>query len=139
MDCPFCKINFEKTRILEEGKKSFVVFSNPRLMPGHILVIPKRHIGNISELIEDERNEIFNFLVKYEKKILEKISDGCDIRQNYRPFIKDGRLKVSHLHFHLQPRKFEDELFEKCQVYETTLFMNLETSEKLLTPLFARP
>ena len=128
MECPFCSINDEKTRILKEYKYVRVIFSNPRLMPGHLLVIPKRHVEKISELNEKERKELFDVMIKYQEKILKHFS-GCDIRQNNRSFQKQGTLKVNHLHIHLQPRKFKDELYYQCQKYETKIFKKLSENE----------
>lgn len=129
MDCPFCNINKEKTRIIKETKNSFVILSNPKLVPGHILVIPKRHVERLFELNELERNDILNLLIKYQEKILKNVSSGCDIRQNYRPFQKQGKIKVNHLHIHLQPRELEDELYKKCQIFEKEIFKELESGE----------
>jgi len=129
MDCPFCNINKEKTRIIKEGKNVFVVFSNPRLMKGHLLVIPKRHILKISELDKEEKEELLDTVIEFQEKILQKISSGCDVRQNYRPFQKQTGLKVDHLHIHLLPREFEDELYQKCQINEKRIFSNLEEEE----------
>ncbi len=129
MDCPFCNINKEKTRIIKEGKNVFVVFSNPRLVKGHLLVIPKRHVVKISELNAKEKKELFDTVIEFQEKILKKISSGCDIRQNYRPFQKQGGLKVNHLHIHLLPREFEDELYQKCQINEKEIFTNLKEEE----------
>ena len=62
MDCPFCNINSEKTRILEDKKFVRVIFSNPRLMPGHLLIIPKRHVEKISELNKEEQMNYLKLL-----------------------------------------------------------------------------
>jgi histidine triad (HIT) family protein len=128
-ECPFCKINKEKTRILEESEHSTVVLSNPRLMEGHCLVIPKRHIEKISELEETELNDLMNLVTKFQERILSNLSKGCDIRQNYRPFQKQDRLKVNHLHIHLQPRELFDELYERSQITEKEIFKDLTGSE----------
>ena len=128
-ECPFCKISTEKSRMIKETEFSRVIFSNPRLMLGHLLVVPKRHVEKLSELSEEERNDIWDLVSKFQEKILKNISSGCDIRQNYRPFQKEGKLKVHHLHFHLQPRELFDELYEKCQKYETKIFKNLSQKE----------
>lgn len=138
-ECPFCDISKErKTRILEERKFVRVIASNPRLMFGHLLVIPKRHVEKISLLNKEERDELFNTVVEFQDKILTKIASGCDIRQNCRPFQKQSRLKVDHLHIHLQPRELYDELYEKCQIFETNIFKELpkEEIEKLLAAFF---
>jgi histidine triad (HIT) family protein len=132
MNCPFCKINKNKTKILRTYKNSFVVLSNPRIIPGHILIIPKRHVEKLSELIEIEKKELLNIIIEFQEKILLKISPGCDIRINYHPFQKQGRLKVDHLHIHLIPRSLYDELFRKVQIKENNLFtkMNKQEMEK---------
>jgi len=129
MDCPFCNINAEKTRILKDGKFVRVIFSNPRLMPGHLLVVPKKHVEKISQLNEEEKKELFETVVEFQEKILSKVSSGCDMKQNHRPFQKQDKLKVNHLHVHLQPRELFDELYEKCQVFETDVFRDLSLEE----------
>lgn len=130
MDCPFCKIDEIKTRIIKNGKYSIVALSNPRLVPGHLLVIPKRHVEKASQLSAKERDEIFKVIIEFEEKILEKFSSGCDIRSNYRPFIKQNWVRVDHLHFHLQPREFEDELYQKAQKHEMNIWKELSDGEK---------
>ena len=129
MECPFCNINSEKTRILKDGNFTRVIFSNPRLMPGHLLVVPKRHVEEISDLDEKERKELFEMIVEFQEKILSKIAPGCDIRQNYRPFQKQDNLKINHLHIHLQPREIFDELYEKSQIFEKDIFKDLQSEE----------
>ena len=129
MNCPFCEINKEKTRIIQETKNSIVILSNPRLVSGHILVVPKKHVEKLSELDDLERRDIVDLIIKYQEKILKKVSPGCDIRQNYRPFQKQDKLKVNHLHIHLQPRELFDELYEKCQIFEKEIFKELSKEE----------
>ncbi len=127
--CPFCRILSEdKKRIIRQTENTFTVLSNPRLMPGHLLVIPKRHIEKFSELTEAEKNELFNEAIKLQEKILEKYG-GCDLSQHYRPFIVQNRLKVNHLHIHLRPREFEDELYKKVQIHEQEAFTDLSEPE----------
>jgi len=129
MTCPFCDINKEKTRIIKQGEYCYVCFSNPRLMEGHLLIIPKRHVEKISELNKNEKEELINFVVEYQEKILNGLARGCDIRQNYRPFQGKSKLKLDHLHIHLQPRHFEDELYKKCQIFEKSIFKELTREE----------
>ena len=130
MKCPFCEINKEKTVIINEGKNTRVILSNPKLMQGHLLVIPKRHVEKISQLEKNEREELFDKVIEFQEKILVKIAKGCDIRQNFRPFQKEDNLKVNHLHIHLQPREFEDKLYNKSQIFEKQIFSELTKQEK---------
>lgn len=130
-ECPFCGSARREQRVLKQGKYAYVIFSNPRLMPGHLLVIPNRHVeGRVSELSKDERDEIFDLLTEFQTKILSKLSSGCDMRQNYKPFVKNSRTHVNHMHFHLYPRNFKDELYEKADVYREPLYKDLSAEEK---------
>lgn len=130
MDCPFCEILVNRTRIIEEKIYCFIILSNPRLMPSHTLVIPKRHIEKVSDMTKDEKNELFDALLEYQEKILNNIASGCDIRQHYRPFMPQSKVKVNHIHFHLHPREFEDVLFEKSQRYEHEMWEELSEEER---------
>ncbi len=93
------------------------------------MVIPKRHIEKLSELNKEEKKELLETIIEFQEKILSKISKGCDIRQNYRPFQNQDNLKVNHLHIHLQPREFKDELYKKSQITEKEIFRELEEGE----------
>lgn len=117
MNCPFCNVDAEKNRCVRETELSIVLLSNPRLLKGHTLVIPKRHIEKPWELTPAELQDIFTNIWWVEEKLL-KIAEGCDIRQNYRPFIQQGRVKVNHVHFHVLPRTNEDELYQKSMRFE---------------------
>ena len=127
--CVFCNLNLERTRVISESENIFAILSNPALVEGHCLVIPKRHVEKLNELSEDERVDLFEQMIKLQELLSKQYNSGCDIRQNYRPFQKEGDLKVNHLHIHLQPRNFEDELYHKCQVFEKDLFRMLNENE----------
>ncbi|HEX3568925.1 MAG TPA: HIT domain-containing protein [Candidatus Saccharimonadales bacterium] len=127
--CPFCEINRTRNRIVHETEHSLTLLSNPRLMPGHALVIPKRHVEKPWELEDAELTDIFHEMWRVEQKLLEtKLATGVDIRQNYRPFLVQGRLKVNHLHFHVLPRTNEDELYETSMRFEQ--FHDLSDTER---------
>lgn len=98
--CPFCKI--EKELQILETKKCFIQANKYPYSAGHLLVIPKRHINQITELTSIERKELFNLidLSIYSLDILikpEGYNVGCSI----------GRIageSINHLHFHVLPR-----------------------------------
>src|SRR3546814_6369400 len=114
-DCPFCN---SKERVIRENDHAFAVLSNPRKMPGHFLVMPKRHIEKPWELKPEELQDIFDLIFFIEQKIIGTLGDGCDIRQNYRPFMQQSKLKVDHIHFHVYPRYFDDYLYKVSERFE---------------------
>lgn len=108
-DCVFCKIlkgEIKKDFILEnDGAISFLDVKP--IVLGHSLVIFKKHYQNILE-VENEK-EIIDFFncLKKTVKILEKVlkCDGFNIGVNHN---KAGGQFVSHIHFHILPRWFND-------------------------------
>jgi diadenosine tetraphosphate (Ap4A) HIT family hydrolase len=126
-NCPFCS---PTERVLKENASAQVILSNPRKVPGHFLVIPKRHVEKPWELTPEELQDIFALIFAVEQKILGKLGDGVDIRQNYRPFMKQSQLKVDHMHFHVIPRALEDYIYSISEKYETELFAELDDVER---------
>lgn len=126
VNCPFCN---PTDRVLKENEHALVILSNPRKVPGHFLVLPKRHVTEPWQLTADELIDIFKLIFLVEQRILGKLGTGVDIRQNYRPFKKPSRLKVDHVHFHVYPRANEDYLYEVSEKFETDLFADLDPLE----------
>jgi diadenosine tetraphosphate (Ap4A) HIT family hydrolase len=125
--CPFCD---SKDRILKENENARVILSDPRKVPGHFLVIPKRHTEKPWELKPEELQDIFDLIFFVEQRIIGKLGDGCDIRQNYRPFLKQSQLKVDHVHFHVIPRANEDYIYTVSEKFESDLFAKLDDTER---------
>lgn len=130
MDCPFCDILAKNTeRLIKENESAFLILSNPRKVAGHFLVIPKRHVEKPWELASSELAAIFDLVFLTQKKVAETIATGCDVRQNYRPFLAQSRLKVDHIHYHVLPREFKDGIYERVEKHETDLFHPLPDEE----------
>jgi diadenosine tetraphosphate (Ap4A) HIT family hydrolase len=125
-DCPFCDT---KDRVLKENELAKVILSNPRKVPGHFLVVPKRHVEKPWDLRAAELEDIFKLIFVLEERILGKLGTGVDIRQNYRPFLAQNRLKVDHAHFHVIPRSLDDYIYQMSEKYETDLFADLDDLE----------
>ena len=124
-DCPFCG----GERVLKSNEHAQVILSNPRKVPGHFLVIPKRHVEQPWDLTKNELADIFDLIFFIEQKIIGKLGDGCDVRQNYRPFLRQGELKVNHVHFHVIPRSLDDYIYQISEKYDAELFADLDKTE----------
>jgi ATP adenylyltransferase len=98
--CVFC--NPKKSEIIVSTKTCFVQANKYPYAAGHMLVLPKRHINNITDLTSKERSDIFNLLdlCAYALNIYikpEGYNIGCSV----------GRVageSIEHLHFHILPR-----------------------------------
>lgn len=124
--CPFCN---SQERVLKENDLAQVILSNPHKVPGHFLVMPKRHIEQPWKLTKKELSAIFDLIFFVEQRIVGKLGDGVDIRQNYRPFKKQDDLKVNHVLFHVLPRSENDYLYQVSEQYEKDLFADLDPTE----------
>lgn len=130
MDCRFCTIiNDETEHVVAYRRHCFVLLSNPRLVPGHLLVIPRRHVEQPSELSEEERKDFFDTMLEYQDYILAHVAPGCDMRQHCKPFLPESRLKVNHVHVHLLPRTFQDEIYIHTQKNDE-LFTEMTNQER---------
>ena len=135
-DCPLCFIENRKDLILRMGMRVIVALSNPRLMPGHALIVPRRHVAELRELSAPEFEEVFSMATHYQHTITELFpGGGCDLSIHYRPFMKGtaaeakGYAVPAHLHVHLRPRRWQDELWERSQRHEDELFRPLTPEE----------
>lgn len=124
--CPFCE---PKQRVLKENEHAYVLLSNPRRMEGHFLVIPKRHVEKPTEITDEEITGIFTLVKQVQEKIIGTLADGADVRQNYRPFLPQGRTKVNHVHYHVMPRSFKDKMFTEVEFNDGVLFEDLSQEE----------
>lgn len=125
-DCPFCN---QTQPVVTVNAHAKVLLSDPHKVPGHMLVVPKRHVEKPWELTHDELLDIFDLIFAIEQKIIGKLGDGVDIRQNYRPFLKQDDLKVNHLTFHILPRAQGDYLYSVSEQYEDQLYADLDDVE----------
>lgn len=125
--CPFCN---PLERIIKSNDNANLLLSDPRKVPGHLIVVPKRHIEKPWELTDQEITDIFKLIFLAEQKLIGHLGEGCDIRQNYRPFIKQNKLKIDHIHFHVIPRSYHDFIYQKVERYETDIFAELDDLER---------
>lgn len=93
------------------------------------MVNPKRHVEKPWHLTKDELADIFELVFFVQQKILGKLGDGTNVRQNYLPFIGQGRVKVDHVHFHVIPRSLNDYLYTTAEKFEADLFADLDDTE----------
>jgi histidine triad (HIT) family protein len=107
-NCIFCKIikgDIPCYRVLENEKVLAFLDINP-VMPGHTLVIPKKHFIDISEIEEDYLKEVILMAKKIADKMIDSsIAEGVDIFQANK---EAGEQTVFHYHMHIIPRKRDD-------------------------------
>jgi ATP adenylyltransferase len=126
-DCPLCN-PFEP--VTKENELAEVVLSDPHKVPGHILVAPKRHVEKLDELEPNELIAVFELINFVEKRLIGHLGDGMDIRQSYRPYMPQDKVKLNHLTFHVLPRSYDDYLHKVSGQYEDGLYAELDDAER---------
>ena len=61
IECPFCripKLSDEEGLIVARGREAYVVMNLYPYNAGHLLICSNRHVADLTELTENERNEI---------------------------------------------------------------------------------
>lgn len=100
-DCIFCKIIAkELPSKIEYEDDDLIVFQNIKpLAPVHVLIVPKKHIINLSE-VEKLDQELLGKLLLTAKEMAVKLG----IIDSFRVAVANGKMaaqSVFHLHLHL--------------------------------------
>lgn len=112
--CLFCRVRREKkdqeNLILFRGKTAFIILNRFPYNNGHLMVVPNRHIDDLSALKSEETNELFS-LVKMATGGLKNAlrPEGLNIGLNLGKAAGAGI--VGHLHIHIVPRWIGDTNF----------------------------
>ncbi|HPN88157.1 MAG TPA: HIT domain-containing protein [Candidatus Omnitrophota bacterium] len=105
--CVFCKILQEKkdakNYIVIRKRHSFAVLNIFPYNNGHLLVLPYRHVSDLSQLRPEEKQELFDLLEEI-KALLDKVlkPGGYNIGMNLGKM--SGAGFPGHLHIHIVPR-----------------------------------
>ena len=105
--CILCEKPLEKTDaenyILFRGKLNYIILNAYPYNPGHLMVVPYRHLSNLEELTGPERNEHYAIVSQCVTALKEEFKpQGVNIGMNL------GRVAGAgiddHIHTHLVPR-----------------------------------
>ncbi|OGN94713.1 MAG: hypothetical protein A2Y89_01175, partial [Chloroflexi bacterium RBG_13_51_18] len=89
--------------ILYRGKQNFIMLNSFPYNPGHLLIAPYRHTGNLEELTEAERNEHYE-LVCRSIAVLKKVMKPAGFNIGANLGSAAGAGIEDHFHSHIVPR-----------------------------------
>ena len=133
--CVFCtRIHRKKDRpdlILHRGKHSFVILNKYPYNNGHLMVVPNRHICQLSDLTSEESLEMMEFLKISERTLknglaAQGINGGLNLGKAAGAGIDD------HLHFHMVPRWTADTNFWPVIAEVKSMPLHLMTTYDIL-------
>lgn len=104
--CPFCRIPTlpdEEGLVVHRGQGAYVVMNLYPYNPGHLLICTYRHIADLTDLTEQERNEISE-LASHAMSTIRKVSqpEGFNLGMNQGAI--SGAGVAAHIHQHVVPR-----------------------------------
>lgn len=97
--CPFCK---EKDFVIDKNSHAFVLAARAPYTQDHLLVCSSRHVETLAELTEQELQDLYMLLTKWEA-ILHKKHGELVV------FLRQGSVlgptwkSIAHLHWHIVP------------------------------------
>ena len=111
--CPFCAIpekSDQEGLIVHRGETAYVVMNLYPYNPGHLLVCAFRHVADLTDLSEAERNEI-SALTSHAMQTIRKVSapEGFNLGMNQGAI--SGAGVAAHIHQHVVPRGSGDANF----------------------------
>jgi ATP adenylyltransferase len=111
--CVFCEkaasAEDEQNLVLLRGEKTFVLMNLYPYNNGHLLVIPKRHVGEMEDLTEEEMIELFQMTRKMVKVLGYFKPQGFNVGINIGEAAGAGI--PGHFHIHSVPRWVGDTNF----------------------------
>ena len=104
--CPFCRIptlSDEDGLIVRRAETAYAVLNLYPYNPGHLMVVPYRHLADYTDLSDDETAEVA-LLTKQAMRTVRQVSgaDGFNIGLNQGAVAGAGI--AGHLHQHVVPR-----------------------------------
>lgn len=96
----------KKSIVFYETDKSFCFVNLKPIVPGHVLISPKRIVDKFEDLKEDEVSDLFITVQKVStviQEVFKTTSSSIGIQNG-----KEAGQTVSHVHVHVLPRKEGD-------------------------------
>jgi ATP adenylyltransferase len=138
--CVFCAaqkedINDERSLKVFEGKTAFIVMNLYPYNNGHLMVVPRRHLSDYSDLTKEERYEVAD-LIDLAIRALREVSSphGFNVGANLGRAAGAGI--DQHMHFHIVPRWSGDTNFMPVLGEVKVISQELLRTKKALIEVF---
>lgn len=118
----FGQVQIPGSCVVFETRTAFVAVNKKPVVPGHLLVIPKRNAPRLCDLTADEISDLFLAVQKAEM-LTEKHFNCKASTVNIQDGVEAGQ-SIFHLHVHVLPRKAGD--FQR----NDDIYNELETHDK---------
>ena len=104
--CPFCAIPShpdDESLVVARGESTYVVLNLHPYNPGHLMVLPHRHVADIEDLTDDEAAELMA-TTQQAVRVLRQVSGPHAFNVGLNLGGVAGGSLSEHLHQHVVPR-----------------------------------
>jgi len=101
-DCPFCSPLIED-HVFMETTEMLAVYNISPILPGHSMVIPRRHVESVNDLSENELDQLFRFARIVTKQLITFFK-----AEGFNWSLQESEAagqSISHVHLHIIPRR----------------------------------
>ena len=137
--CPFCskfkQVNDQENLIIKRYDTCAVMLNLYPYGPGHILVIPYKHVKSLVDLTSKEQHNLMD-VITTSIAILENHFNCDGINMGMNKGKASGGSVNEHIHVHLIPRFIGDTNFLATCALTKTLSFDITTIYEQLIPLF---
>jgi ATP adenylyltransferase len=123
--------------ILARGERAFVILNLYPYNNGHLMVVPRRHIGALSAASEEELSELMH-LTRDAEIALTEVYQAHGINVGINLGRAAGAGVLDHVHIHLVPRWTGDTNFMSVVGDTRVLPEDLRQTAQRLRPIFER-
>lgn len=112
-ECPFCRIPDGDDReglVIARGDHCYAVLNLHPYNPGHLMVIPYRHVSELEDLTPEESGELMS-MTQSAVRALKTVSQPKALNIGLNLGSAAGGSLASHLHQHVVPRWVGDANF----------------------------
>jgi len=96
--CELCNSQKEEYRLISQSSKVFCIANREMIRPGHVMILPKRHVTALHNLNAEESEEVLQMIGKTITKLKETYNEDPIV------FLNTGSHSTqAHLHFHIIP------------------------------------
>ena len=139
--CIFCEApatqQDEKNLILYRGKFVFIQMNLYPYNPGHMMIAPYRHFGNLQALSAEEQIELIQETARSTSLLSETMNpDGFNLGMNQGK--ASGAGVEHHLHLHIVPRWNGDTNFMPIVAHTKVIPEELAVTYRKLAPIFSK-
>jgi ATP adenylyltransferase len=139
--CPFCRIptlDDEEGLVVHRGTAAYVVLNLYPYSPGHLMVCPRRHVADYTELDDAETAELAEH-TKAAMRVIRAVSGAHGFNLGMNQGAIAGAGIAAHLHQHVVPRWAGDQNFMPIIGRTKTLPQLLADTRQLLADEWSRP